>query len=164
MCIFFRGQNSQSPVLYSIGKLIKYHLGSVAKGSFLITLFKIPRLILTFLHAKLVYYFLNICLNHMFIYMLHVIRKLFIRTYKIAQRLFNCIGVFPIVQVTWYTYRLTARAEKGSECAKCGLKCGICCFYCLEKFIRYLNHNAYTIITIERVHFCKAAAKVTIII
>ncbi|KAL0840483.1 hypothetical protein ABMA28_015727 [Loxostege sticticalis] len=103
---YFRGPNAHSPVLYSIGKLVKYHLGSVAKGSFLITLFKIPRLILTYLHAK-----------------------------------------------------LSARAEKGSECAKCGLKCGICCFYCLEKFIRYLNHNAYTIITIERVHFCKAAAK-----
>ncbi|CAH0627232.1 unnamed protein product [Chrysodeixis includens] len=104
---YFRGPNAHpSPVLYSIGKLIKYHLGSVAKGSFLITLFKIPRLILTYLHAK-----------------------------------------------------LSSRAEKGSECAKCGLKCGICCFYCLEKFIRYLNHNAYTIITIERCHFCKAAAK-----
>lgn len=103
---YFRGPNANSPVLYSIGKLIKYHLGSVAKGSFLITLFKIPRLILTYLHAK-----------------------------------------------------LSARAEKGSECAKCGLKCGICCFYCLEKFIRYLNHNAYTIITIERCHFCKAAGK-----
>ncbi|XP_064292070.1 choline transporter-like 1 isoform X3 [Plodia interpunctella] len=103
---YFRGPNANSPVLYSIGKLLKYHLGSVAKGSFLITLFKIPRLILTYLHAK-----------------------------------------------------LSARAEKGSDCAKCGLKCGICCFYCLEKFIRYLNHNAYTIITIERCHFCKAAAR-----
>ncbi|XP_060801052.1 choline transporter-like 1 isoform X2 [Amyelois transitella] len=103
---YFRGPNAHSPVLYSIGKLLKYHLGSVAKGSFLITLFKIPRLILTYLHAK-----------------------------------------------------LSASAEKGSECAKCGLKCGICCFYCLEKFIRYLNHNAYTIITIERCHFCKAAAR-----
>ncbi|KPJ11312.1 CTL-like protein 1 [Papilio machaon] len=104
---YLRGPNAHpSPVLYSIGKLLKYHLGSVAKGSFLITLFKIPRLILTYLHAK-----------------------------------------------------LSSRAEKGSECAKCGLKCGICCFYCLEKFIRYLNHNAYTIITIERCHFCKAAAR-----
>ncbi|XP_061710544.1 choline transporter-like 1 isoform X1 [Cydia pomonella] len=103
---YFRGENAHSPVLYSIGKLVKYHLGSVAKGSFLITLFKIPRLILTYLHAK-----------------------------------------------------LSARADKGSECAKCGLKCGICCFYCLEKFMRYLNHNAYTIITIERCNFCKAAGK-----
>uniref|UniRef100_S4P7Y0 Choline transporter-like protein n=1 Tax=Pararge aegeria TaxID=116150 RepID=S4P7Y0_9NEOP len=104
---YFRGPNANpSPVLYSIGKLLKYHLGSVAKGSFLITLFKVPRLILTYLHAK-----------------------------------------------------MSARAEKGSDCAKCGLKCCICCFYCFEKFIRYLNHNAYTIITIERCHFCKAAAK-----
>ncbi|KAJ2938220.1 hypothetical protein O0L34_g17557 [Tuta absoluta] len=103
---YFRGPHASSPVMYSIGKLLKYHLGSVAKGSFLITIFKIPRLILTYLHAK-----------------------------------------------------LSSRAEKGSECAKCGLKCGICCFYCLERFIRYLNHNAYTVITIERVHFCKAAAK-----
>ncbi|GBP15161.1 CTL-like protein 1 [Eumeta japonica] len=58
----------------------------------------------------------------------------------------------------WY-FRLETQANKGSDCAKCGLKCCICCFYCLEKFIRYLNHNAYTIITIERCHFCKAAAK-----
>lgn len=33
-----------SPVLQAMSKLVKYHLGSVAKGSFLITLFKIPRL------------------------------------------------------------------------------------------------------------------------
>ncbi|XP_068630522.1 choline transporter-like 1 isoform X2 [Battus philenor] len=61
--------------------------------------------------------------------------------------------------LTYLHAKLSSRAEKGSECAKCTLKCGICCFYCLEKFIRYLNHNAYTIITIERCHFCKAAAK-----
>lgn len=37
-------------------------------------------------------------------------------------------------------------ADKGSECASCGLKTCICCFWFLEKFIRYLNHNAYTVI------------------
>lgn len=42
----------ESPVIHAIAKLVKYHLGSVAKGSFLITLFKIPRLILTYLYAK----------------------------------------------------------------------------------------------------------------
>lgn len=36
--------------------------------------------------------------------------------------------------------------DKGSECAECGLKSCICCFWFLEKFIRYLNHNAYTVI------------------
>lgn len=48
---YFR-KPTDSPVLHSISKLIKYHLGSVAKGSLLITIFKIPRLILTYLYAK----------------------------------------------------------------------------------------------------------------
>lgn len=46
---------TDSPVCDSMAKLIKYHLGSVAKGSFLITLFKIPRLILTYLYAKVIF-------------------------------------------------------------------------------------------------------------
>lgn len=48
---YFR-KPTDSPVIYAMGRLFKYHLGSVAKGSFIITLFKIPRLILTFLYAK----------------------------------------------------------------------------------------------------------------
>lgn len=43
-------------------------------------------------------------------------------------------------------YRLKGAGDKGSECAECGLKCCICCFWFLEKFLRYLNHNAYTVI------------------
>ncbi|CAH1156212.1 unnamed protein product [Phaedon cochleariae] len=89
---------------YATGKLIKYHLGSVALGSLVITVFKIPRLILMYLHEK---------------------------------------------------WRLGK--DKGSECATCGLRCCICCFYCLEKFIRYLNHNAYTVIAIDGSNFCKAS-------
>uniref|UniRef100_A0A336MF94 Choline transporter-like protein n=1 Tax=Culicoides sonorensis TaxID=179676 RepID=A0A336MF94_CULSO len=94
---------TDSPVSKASCKLVKFHLGSVAKGSLLITLFKIPRLILTYLYAKM-------------------------------------------------------KAKKGeSGCAECGLKCCICCFYLLEKFIRYLNHNAYTVIAIESLNFCPAA-------
>ncbi|XP_023014010.2 choline transporter-like protein 1 [Leptinotarsa decemlineata] len=89
---------------YATRKLINYHLGSVALGSLVITIFKIPRLILMYFHEK----------------------------WKIGK-------------------------DKGSECASCGLKCCICCFYCLEKFIRYLNHNAYTVIAIDGSNFCKAA-------
>lgn len=43
---------TDSPVCDALTKLVKYHLGSAAKGSFLITLFKIPRIILTYLYAK----------------------------------------------------------------------------------------------------------------
>ena len=100
---YFR-KPTDSPVCDSMAKLVKYHLGSVAKGSFLITIFKIPRLILTYFYAK-----------------------------------------------------MKAASTKGNDCANYGLKCCICCFYCLEKFIRYLNHNAYTIIAIESINFCPAA-------
>jgi solute carrier family 44 protein 1 (choline transporter-like protein) len=48
---YFR-KPTDSPVCDSMSKLVKYHLGSAAKGSFLITLFKIPRIILTYLYAK----------------------------------------------------------------------------------------------------------------
>lgn len=48
----FRRKPTDSPVLHAIAKLVKYHLGSVAKGSLLITMFKVPRLILTYLYAK----------------------------------------------------------------------------------------------------------------
>lgn len=93
-----------SPVLQAMGKMVKYHLGSVAKGSFLITIFKIPRLLLTYLYVKL----------------------------KRAE-------------------------ETGSSLATCCLKCCICWFWMLEKFVRYLNHNAYTVIAIESINFCPAA-------
>lgn len=100
---YFR-KPTDSPVCDSLSKLVKYHLGSVAKGSFLITIFKIPRLILTYLYAK-----------------------------------------------------LKTASGKGNDLAECMLKCCICCFWCLEKFIRYLNHNAYTVIAIESINFCPAA-------
>ncbi|KAK0083622.1 hypothetical protein PV325_008487 [Microctonus aethiopoides] len=50
---YFRQKDaSSSPVCSAIGKLVSYHLGSVACGSLLITIFKLPRLILTYLHYK----------------------------------------------------------------------------------------------------------------
>lgn len=104
VAVWYFRKPTDSPVCDSMSKLVKYHLGSVAKGSFLITIFKIPRLILTYLYAK-----------------------------------------------------MKAASGNGNQCADCGLKCCICCFYCLEKFIRYLNHNAYTVIAIESINFCPAA-------
>ncbi|XP_034935697.1 CTL-like protein 1 isoform X2 [Chelonus insularis] len=101
---YFRGKDaSVSPVCSSMGKLVAYHLGSVACGSFLITLFKLPRLILTYLHQKF------------------------------------------------------ERTKETSPCSQCGLKSCICCFWCLERFIRFMNHNAYTVVAIEGTNFCRAA-------
>ncbi|PSN48822.1 CTL-like protein 1 [Blattella germanica] len=102
--VFANQRRKNASVLSSMGKLICYHLGSVAKGSMLITIFKLPRLILTYMDRKL--------------------RKM---------------------------------KDAGSECASCGLKCCICCLYCLENFIKFMNHNAYTVIAMEGYNFCTAA-------
>ena len=53
MCDFVFSRNKGSvSVMSSVGKLVCYHLGSVAKGSFIITIFKLPRLILTYIDRK----------------------------------------------------------------------------------------------------------------
>lgn len=44
---FFSGKNKKSVIVSSLYNMIFYHLGSVALGSLLIIMFKIPRLILT---------------------------------------------------------------------------------------------------------------------
>lgn len=88
-------------VCTSTGRLIMHHLGSVAFGSFIITLVKIPRYILMYIQSK-------------------------------------CNG-------------------SESELAKCCIKCCICCLWCLEKALKFLNANAYTVIAIEGKNFCSAA-------
>lgn len=42
-----------TPILSSVLRLVRYHLGTVAKGSFIITLVKIPRLVLMYIHNQL---------------------------------------------------------------------------------------------------------------
>ncbi|RMC22296.1 hypothetical protein DUI87_00608 [Hirundo rustica rustica] len=42
-----------TPILASVNRLVCYHLGTVAKGSFIITLVKIPRMILMYIHTQL---------------------------------------------------------------------------------------------------------------
>lgn len=59
-----------------------------------------------------------------------------------------------------YLFHRFEKTKETSPCSQCGLKCCICCFYCLEKFIRYMNHNAYTVVAIEGTHFCDAAKTV----
>lgn len=92
-----------APILSSIWRLTVYHLGSVAFGSLLIALLRIPRYILMYIHEKI----------------------------KNSQ----------------------------SSIAKYCVKCCICCLWCAEKFMRYVNYNAYTIIAIEGKSFCTSAQK-----
>lgn len=101
---FTRDRSTLScPIGNSIKRIASFHLGSIALGSFLIVLFKIPRIILAYLE-----------------------------------------------------YYLKQFKDKYT-CVQCTLRCCHCCFYCLENFISYINHNAYTIIAIEGTPYCFSA-------
>ncbi|XP_036372903.1 choline transporter-like protein 1 [Megalops cyprinoides] len=103
-----KSQLPATPILTSMLRLIRYHLGTVAKGAFIITLVEIPRLILTYIHNQL----------------------------------------------------------KGREnaCARCMLKACICCLWCLEKCLNYLNRNAYTATAINSTSFCTSACDAFVIL
>ncbi|XP_053558594.1 choline transporter-like protein 1 isoform X2 [Bombina bombina] len=97
-----------TPILASVNRLIRYHLGTVAKGAFIITLVKIPRMILMYIQSQL----------------------------------------------------------KGKEnaCARCMLKSCICCLWCLEKCLTYINQNAYTATAINSTNFCTSAKDALVIL
>ncbi|XP_019901492.2 choline transporter-like protein 1 isoform X5 [Esox lucius] len=97
-----------TPILSSVLRLMRYHLGTVAKGSFIITLVKIPRLMLMYIHNQL----------------------------------------------------------KGKEnaFARCMLKTCICCLWCLEKCLNYLNQNAYAATAINSTSFCTSARDAFVIL
>lgn len=44
-----------------------------------------------------------------------------------------------------------------SEITKYLIKCLKCCFWCLEKFLKFLNKNAYIMVAIHGKNFCKSA-------
>ncbi|KAJ0033763.1 hypothetical protein NQD34_000870 [Periophthalmus magnuspinnatus] len=103
-----KSQMTSIPILKAMGRTLRYHLGTLAKGSFIITLVKIPRLILMYIHNQL----------------------------------------------------------KGKEnaCARCMLKCCICCLWCLEKCLAFLNQNAYTATAINSTNFCTSARDAFVIL
>ncbi|XP_053189399.1 choline transporter-like protein 2 isoform X1 [Scomber japonicus] len=89
------------PIFSSLGRALRYHTGSLAFGSLILSIVQVIRVILEYLDHKL----------------------------KGAQNKF----------------------------AKFLLKCMKCCFWCLEKCIKFLNRNAYIMIAIYGKSFCTSA-------
>ncbi|XP_019133726.2 choline transporter-like protein 2 isoform X1 [Larimichthys crocea] len=89
------------PIFASLGRALRYHTGSLAFGSLILSLVQVIRVILEYLDHKL----------------------------KAAQ----------------------------NKCAKFMLSCMKCCFWCLEKCIKFLNRNAYIMIAIYGKSFCPSA-------
>ncbi|XP_024861851.1 choline transporter-like protein 2 isoform X1 [Kryptolebias marmoratus] len=89
------------PIFSSLGRALRYHTGSLAFGSLILSLVQVIRVILEYLDHKL----------------------------KAAQNKF----------------------------AKFLLSCLKCCFWCLEKCIKFLNRNAYIMVAIYGKNFCSSA-------
>ncbi|XP_053713246.1 choline transporter-like protein 2 isoform X1 [Synchiropus splendidus] len=89
------------PIFSSLGRALRYHTGSLAFGSLILSIVQVIRVILEYLDQKL----------------------------KGAQNKF----------------------------AKFLLSCMKCCFWCLEKCIKFLNRNAYIMIAIYGKSFCTSA-------
>ncbi|NWQ72516.1 CTL2 protein, partial [Neopipo cinnamomea] len=66
------------------------------------------------------------------------------------------LAVVQVVRVTleYLDHRLKAAENKF---AKFLLSCLKCCFWCLEKFLKFLNRNAYIMIAIYGTNFCASA-------
>ncbi|CAM9338575.1 unnamed protein product [Lampetra planeri] len=89
------------PILSSLGRSLRYHTGSLAFGSLILSFVQIIRVLLEYLDHKL----------------------------KGAQ----------------------------NKCTRFLLCCLKCCFWCLEKFIKFLNRNAYIMVAIYGKNFCTSA-------
>ncbi|XP_038146322.1 choline transporter-like protein 2 isoform X2 [Cyprinodon tularosa] len=89
------------PVFSSLGRSLRYHTGSLAFGSLILSIIQIIRVLLEYLDHKL----------------------------KDAQ----------------------------NKCTKFMFCCLKCCFWCLEKFVKFLNRNAYIMVAIYGKHFCASA-------
>jgi solute carrier family 44 (choline transporter-like protein), member 2/4/5 len=57
-----------------------------------------------------------------------------------------------------YIDKKVKEAGPNNKCAKFLSTCCLCCFWCLEKFIKFINHNAYIVTGVYGYNFCKAAA------
>ncbi|XP_062978452.1 choline transporter-like protein 4 [Elgaria multicarinata webbii] len=84
----------------------------------------------------------------------------FIRTlrYHIGSLAFGAL-ILTIVQVIRIILEYLDHKLKDSHnpAARCILCCLKCCFWCLEKFIKFLNRNAYIMIAIYGKNFCVSA-------
>ncbi|XP_074553144.1 choline transporter-like protein 2 isoform X2 [Halichoeres trimaculatus] len=89
------------PVFSALGRSLRYHTGTLAFGSLILSIVQLIRVLLEYLDHKL----------------------------KGAQ----------------------------NKCAKFMFCCLKCCFWCLEKFIKFLNRNAFIMVAIYGKNFCTSA-------
>ncbi|XP_071443177.1 choline transporter-like protein 2 isoform X2 [Hetaerina americana] len=58
------------------------------------------------------------------------------------------------IMLEYIHHKLKKRDNKFVQCLLCCLRC---CFWCLEKFLRFLNRNAYVMCAVHGTNFCRSA-------
>ncbi|CAD8110212.1 unnamed protein product [Paramecium sonneborni] len=61
------------------------------------------------------------------------------------------------IMLEYVRYQTEKVAGSENKAVKCLLKCLSCCMACFERFIRFLNNNAYIMIALTGKNFCSAA-------
>merc|ERR1719334_13650 len=100
---FDKDDTPSLPLLSSIGRALRYHLGTLAFGSLIIAIIRMIRIMIEYVENKLKEYHQE----------------------------------NPLV-----------------KCCLCFCKC---CFWCLEKFMKYINRNAYIMTAVYGGNFCSSA-------
>lgn len=69
------------------------------------------------------------------------------------------IAIIQIIRAAleYLEYKLTGHGREPGPVARFMLKCLKCCFWCLEKFMKFLNKNAYIEIAVYGKNFCTSA-------
>ncbi|KAL5021272.1 hypothetical protein ScPMuIL_000427 [Solemya velum] len=69
--------------------------------------------------------------------------------------------IITLVKLPRWILMYLEKKTKNSQnsCAACCLKCCTCCLWCLEKCLKYLNQNSYTVIAIQGTGFCSSTKK-----
>ena len=63
------------------------------------------------------------------------------------------------VVLEWVEEKLKKFGVEDNPGVKCIMCCCKCCMWCLEKFVRYMNRNAYIMTAVYGYSFCKAGRK-----
>jgi len=100
---FDKSDTPSLPLLSSIGRVLRYHLGTLAFGSLIIAIIRMIRIMIEYVENKLKEY------------------------------------------------------HQDNPLVKCCLCFCRCCFWCLEKFMKYTNRNAYIMTAVYGDNFCSAA-------
>lgn len=75
----------------------------------------------------------------------------------LAMGSFLLTGVWIIRAIFEYVGEKVKDASGGNKCVECSLACIRCCLDCFDRFIRYLNRNAYIYCAISSESFCPSA-------